>query len=158
MTTSTLLIEGSFPELAEELAQYLDTLSEGAGILTSIEGDLNSIREAESQESDEAQSIQKSKDDVLKKIITKATVLNGAPERGKRSESRENPKLILYRRVFGRVQPIDQSLAAIAYARTILRTLVSISFRTTCGAELALRSFPCHIYFDHHFQRSASYK
>lgn len=83
MTTSTLLIEGSFPELAEELAQYLDTLSEGAGILASIEDGLNSIREAESQESSEAESIQKSKDDVLKKIITKATVLNAAPERGR---------------------------------------------------------------------------
>lgn len=82
MTTSTLLIEGSFPELAEELAQYLDTLSEGAGISASIEGDLNSIREAESQESPEEESIQKSKDDALKKIITKATVLNAAPERG----------------------------------------------------------------------------
>lgn len=87
MSTSTLLIEGSFPELAEELAQYIDNLSEGAGIFASIEEDLNSIREAESQESDEAQSIQKSKDDVLKKIITKATILNAAPERGKTHES-----------------------------------------------------------------------
>lgn len=87
MTTSTLLIEGSFPELAEEFAQYLDNLSEGAGIFASIEGDLNSIREAESQETPEEQSIQKSKDDVLKKIITKATILNGAPDRGMKTQS-----------------------------------------------------------------------
>lgn len=82
MAVSTLLIEGSFPELAEELAQYLDTLSEGAGIFASIEEDLNNVREAESQESTDEQTIQKAKDDVLKKIITKATVLNAAPERG----------------------------------------------------------------------------
>lgn len=158
MTTSTLLIEGSFPELAEELAQYLDSLSEGAGILASIEGDLNSIREAESQESDEVQSIQKSKDDVLKKIITKATVLNAAPERGKKPESTKYPVLTLHRRVFGRVQPVDQSLPAISYARTILCTLVSISFRTTCGTEFAIWSFPCHIHLDDDIQRPASYK
>lgn len=82
MTVSTLLIEGSFPELAEELAQYLDNLSEGAGVASSIEAELNQIREAESQETPDTASIQKPRDDVLKKIITKATILNAAPERG----------------------------------------------------------------------------
>lgn len=82
MTTSTLLIEGSFLELAEELAQYIDGLSEGAGIASSIEAELNQIREAESQESPDNAATQKPKDDVLKKIITKATILNAAPERG----------------------------------------------------------------------------
>jgi len=79
MTTSTLLIEGSFAELAEELAQYIDGLQEGAGIASSIETELGQIREAESQESPDVASIQKPKDDVLKKIITKATILNAAP-------------------------------------------------------------------------------
>lgn len=83
MTISTLLIEGSFPELAEELAQYLDSLSEGAGVFASIEPELNQIREEESQESPEAASIQKLRVDVLKKVVTKATLLNAAPERGK---------------------------------------------------------------------------
>jgi len=83
MPVSTLLIEGSFAELAEELAQYLDTLDEGAGIANSIESELGQIREAESQESGNT-SGQKAKDDVLKKIITKATTLNKAPERGKK--------------------------------------------------------------------------
>jgi len=83
MTTSTLLIEGSFPELAEELAQYIDGLSEGADIASSIEAELSQIREAESQESPDNAAAQKPKDDVLKKIITKATILNAAPERGK---------------------------------------------------------------------------
>ncbi|KAK5090524.1 hypothetical protein LTR05_000697 [Lithohypha guttulata] len=80
MPVSTLLIEGSFAELAEELAQYLDTLDEGAGIANSIESELGQIREAESQETGNT-SGQKAKDDVLKKIITKATTLNKAPER-----------------------------------------------------------------------------
>lgn len=84
MPVSTLLIEGSFAELAEELAQYLDTLDEGAGIANSIESELGQIREAESQETGNT-SGQKAKDDVLKKIITKATTLNKAPERGKRA-------------------------------------------------------------------------
>lgn len=83
MTISTLLIEGSFPELAEELAQYLDSLSEGAGVNAGIEPELSQIREAETEESSENASIQKLRDDVLKKIITKATLLNAAPERGK---------------------------------------------------------------------------
>ncbi|KAJ8606479.1 hypothetical protein MRB53_040938 [Persea americana] len=81
MSTSTLLIEGSFPELAEELAQYLDSLNESAGVHSSIEGELGQIREAESQETPDGSKIQKSRDDVLKKIITKATLLNNAPER-----------------------------------------------------------------------------
>lgn len=81
MAVSTLLIEGSFAELAEELAQYLDTLEENAGVLSSIESELGQIREADSQETTD-NSVQKYKDDTLKKIITKATVLNKAPERG----------------------------------------------------------------------------
>lgn len=82
MTISTLLIEGTFPELAEELAQFLDSLSEGAGVFNNIESELGQIREAESQEAQDNASIQKLRDDVLKKIITKATILNNAPERG----------------------------------------------------------------------------
>lgn len=81
MAVSTLLIEGSFAELAEELAQYLDTLEENADVLSSIESELGQIREIDSQETANT-SAQKYKDDILKKIITKATVLNKAPERG----------------------------------------------------------------------------
>ena len=82
MTVSTLLIEGSFPELAEELAQYLDGLDESAGIAKGIESDLGQLREGETQETPDNAALQKSRDNVLKKIITKATVLNAAPERG----------------------------------------------------------------------------
>jgi len=84
--SNTLLIEGTFSELAEELAQYIDTLAKvdaGAGVQAEIEQLLGVIREAEqSPDSADEASIQKQKDEVLKKVVTKATVLNSAPERG----------------------------------------------------------------------------
>lgn len=84
--SNTLLIEGTFSELAEELAQYIDTLAkaeEGAGVQAEIEQLLGAIREVEhSPDSADEASIQKQKDEVLKKVVTKATVLNSAPERG----------------------------------------------------------------------------
>lgn len=84
--SNTLLIEGSFSELAEELAQYLDTLAksgEGAGVQAETAQLLQSIRGAEQSEEpvDEA-SLQKQKDEVLRKIVTKAAILNSAPEKG----------------------------------------------------------------------------
>jgi len=87
MATQTLLIEGSFPELAEELAQYIDSIDEGAGVSSDIAQDLENIRQAEAQDTPDVNSIPKSRDEVLKKIVTKATTLNAAPERGKRISS-----------------------------------------------------------------------
>lgn len=83
MSTQTLLIEGSFPELSEELAQYIDSVSEGADVSSAIAPFLETIRQAESQDTPNDASIKKARDEVLKKIVTKATVLNAAPERGK---------------------------------------------------------------------------
>ena len=86
--SNTLLIEGSFSELAEELAQYIDNLSKteaGASVQSEIESSIAKIRETEvpqETEAVDATQVQKDKDDVLKKIVTKATVLNSAPERG----------------------------------------------------------------------------
>lgn len=84
--SNTLLIEGTFSELADELAQYLDVLSkseEGAGVNAQIEPLLNTIRETEQNpESANGEQVQKEKDEVLKKLATKATALNSAPERG----------------------------------------------------------------------------
>jgi len=88
--SNTLLIEGSFSELAEELAQYLDSLNkveEGAGLQAELEPLLNTIREAEqSQEQHDISSIEQPKEEVLKKIVTKASILNTAPERGMDTE------------------------------------------------------------------------
>lgn len=84
--SNTLLIEGSFVELSEELAQYLDSLNKtdpSAGIQADIAPILNVLREAEqSEEPATSPSLQQQKDDVLKKIVGKAVVLNGAPEKG----------------------------------------------------------------------------
>ena len=82
--SNTLLIEGSFPELAEELAQYLDARSnaeQDQGLHAEIEPALNEIREKEQAETPDVESVQKQKDDVLKKLVGRAQVLNSAPEK-----------------------------------------------------------------------------
>ncbi|RMD39639.1 hypothetical protein DV735_g5478, partial [Chaetothyriales sp. CBS 134920] len=82
--TNTLLVEGAFSELAEELAHYIDTVAkaeEGSGLLAEIEPALSTIRESEQSEGPEDAAIQKSKDDTLRKIVLKASVLNSAPEK-----------------------------------------------------------------------------
>ena len=69
--SNTLLIEGSFEELADELAHYLDE-----------------IQKKQSPENANVQSeitplLEKGqKDDVLKKLVTAGDVLNNAPEKG----------------------------------------------------------------------------
>lgn len=78
MAVSTLLIEGTFPELAEELAQYFDSIEDN-GLAGELESSLTQLRENPDNTADNA-SIQ---DEILKKIVSKATVLNNASERGK---------------------------------------------------------------------------
>ena len=69
--TNTLLIEGSFEELADELAHYLDEVkkkqNDGAN---SIQADVAPLLE------------KGEKDDALKKIVGGSSVLNSAPEKG----------------------------------------------------------------------------
>ncbi len=84
--SNTLLIEGSFAELADELAQYVDTVSKSepdSGVQSEIAPTLAELREQEqAEEPAEPASIQKQKDEVLKKIVGNAAVLNNAPEKG----------------------------------------------------------------------------
>lgn len=86
--SNTLLIEGSFSELAEELSQYIDTVAkaeEGAGLVAEVEPLLSAIREAEQSQDPQSihsSEVQKAKDDALKKMVTKASALNSAPEKG----------------------------------------------------------------------------
>jgi hypothetical protein len=84
--SNTLLIEGSFSELAEELAQYLDPLHKaeaGAGLEAEIKPTLQEIREKEeAEEPSDPDLLRKQKDEVLKKLVGKANVLNSAPEKG----------------------------------------------------------------------------
>lgn len=77
--TNTLLIEGSFSELAEEFAQYIDTLRKEGSLQSEIAPLLEPIR---LQEQSEGEPDLKQHDEVLKKLVGAATVLNGAPEKG----------------------------------------------------------------------------
>ena len=69
--SNILLIEGSFEELADELAHYIDD-----------------VRKKSTEESAEIQSEiaplleQGQKDEALKKLVTGSSVLNLAPEKG----------------------------------------------------------------------------
>ncbi len=71
LPSNTLLIEGTFEELAEELAQYLDSIKK------SPDADAPTIQ---SEVSSLLQNNQK--DEALKKLVTGSAALNGAPERG----------------------------------------------------------------------------
>ncbi|GAD96035.1 PCI domain protein [Paecilomyces variotii No. 5] len=78
--TNTLLIEGSFTELCEELAQYIDVLrkNEGPSVHAEVAPLLEPLRQ---QEQNEQEPDLKQRDEVLKKIVSAATVLNAAPEK-----------------------------------------------------------------------------
>lgn len=79
--TTTLLIEGSFEELTDELAQYIDNLKK-------THGDENSSIQAEC----EALLKDNQKDEVLKKLVMGSQTLNQAPEKGMQSlESSATP-------------------------------------------------------------------
>ena len=67
---STLLIEGSFEELTDELAHYIDETrkKQGEGSATQVE--VASLLE------------QGQKDEALKKLVTASTALSSAPEKG----------------------------------------------------------------------------
>lgn len=81
--TTTLLIEGSFSELAEEFAQYLDSLSQDESSLqTDVAPQLQPLRD---QEQNEQETDVKQRDEVLKQLVAAAAVLNTAPEKGESS-------------------------------------------------------------------------
>ncbi|KAJ5242456.1 Eukaryotic translation initiation factor [Penicillium citrinum] len=76
--TTTLLIEGSFSELAEEFANYVDSIRKEGSLQSEIAPLLQPIRQ---QEQAEGEPDRKQYDEVLKKIVASATALNGAPEK-----------------------------------------------------------------------------
>lgn len=67
---NTLLIEGSFEELCDELATYVDSLGSAQGQQTSIQSEIQSLLQEDK------------KDDALKRIVAASPVLSTAPERG----------------------------------------------------------------------------
>ncbi|KAI9370486.1 hypothetical protein BJX61DRAFT_544567 [Aspergillus egyptiacus] len=77
--STTLLIEGTFSELAEEFAAYLDALkSDEASIQNELTPLLQPLRE---QEQNDTQIDQSKRDEVLKTLVAAAEVLNSAPEK-----------------------------------------------------------------------------
>ena len=69
--TNTLLIEGSFEELADELAHYIDDVQRKQN------------PENANTQSDITPLLEKGqKDEVLKKLVVSSEALNNAPEKG----------------------------------------------------------------------------
>lgn len=86
--TTTLLIEGSFTELAEEFAQYLDALrKEDSSLQAELAPLLQPLRE---QEQNDQQPDLKQRDEVLKKLVAAAAILNSAPEKGELTRNTKN--------------------------------------------------------------------
>jgi translation initiation factor 3 subunit M len=70
-STNTLLIEGSFEELTDELAHYIDEVKKKQGDDgPGIQAEVAALLEAGQ------------KDVALKKLVTGSTALNAAPEKG----------------------------------------------------------------------------
>lgn len=92
--TTTLLIEGSFSELAEEFAQYLDALrkADAANLQSEITPLLQPLRQ---QEQNDEQPDLKQRDEVLKKLVAASTALNVAPEKGEWDQSMVFPRTSL---------------------------------------------------------------
>ncbi|KAI9808236.1 MAG: hypothetical protein M1825_004693 [Sarcosagium campestre] len=68
--TNTLLIEGPFEELAEELAQYLDNLRKNQpDVATKVHDEVVEVLQT------------RKKDEALKKLVTASAALNSAPEK-----------------------------------------------------------------------------
>ena len=67
---NTLLIEGSFEELCDELAAYLDGVSSAQEKQTSTQSEIQPLLQEDKKE------------DALKKVVAASSVLNSAPERG----------------------------------------------------------------------------
>ncbi|KAF9883184.1 hypothetical protein FE257_003871 [Aspergillus nanangensis] len=79
--TTTLLIEGSFSELADEFAQYVDALRKSEDT-TTLQAEISPLLEPlRQQEQSEAEPDRKQRDEILKKLVSAATVLNTAPEK-----------------------------------------------------------------------------
>lgn len=69
--TNTLLIEGSFEELADELAHYIDEIrKKQSDDVLGTQAEITPLLE------------QGQKNEALKKIVTGSAVLNAAPEKG----------------------------------------------------------------------------
>ncbi|KAF2149819.1 PCI-domain-containing protein [Myriangium duriaei CBS 260.36] len=67
--TNTLIVEGSFEELSDEFATYLDSLNAGQNQQSSVQSDVQPLLQGGKKE------------DALKKLVVASSVLRNAPER-----------------------------------------------------------------------------
>jgi hypothetical protein len=158
--SNTLLIEGSFYELSEELAQYLDPLLKsepGAGLEAEIEPALKEIREKEqAEEPSEPDALQKRKDEVLKKIVGKASVLNSAPEKGMGFPIYWGGRDInVDRRIHCRLQSLNLPIEPIAYSGHASSPNMSIPFRTASNILRPIWTIPRLDHPHHNIQHTA---
>lgn len=84
VTTNTLLIEGSFEELADELAQYIDGIKKSPENDEPIQPEIQKLLE------------DGKKEDALKKLVTSSVALNSAPEKGM---TNDHQKCLLQRKI-----------------------------------------------------------
>lgn len=131
--SNTLLIEGSFTELSEELAQYLDTVSKSeadSGVQSEIAPSLTEIREKEqAEEAVDQTSIKKQKDEVLKKIVGKAGVLNSAPEKGQLATLSKKYNIDSLCRVHCGLQSSHTPVKSVRHSGHVSRSNMLLPFR-----------------------------
>jgi hypothetical protein len=159
--SNTLLIEGSFCELTEELAQYLDPLLKsepGAGLEADIEPALKEIREKEqAEEPSDPDALQKKKDEVLKKIVGKASVLNSAPEKGMCFPfCTFEVDIDVKRRIHRRLQSLNLPIEPIAQSGHASGQNMSIPLRTTSNIFYAIWTISRLDYPHHNIQHTTT--
>ena len=88
--STTLLIEGTFRELVDEFANYIDNLKKSQNqseeSASSLKDDVQPLLEkyAQTEEANEAEKTEEAREEVLKAIVQPASsVLHLAPERGR---------------------------------------------------------------------------
>lgn len=90
--TNTLLIEGSFRELVEEIADYIDNLrkpqqpnTDLPSLRTQVNPLLDVYSKAEEQSTggeEDNDNVEECRDEVLKAVVDSSAILGAAPDKG----------------------------------------------------------------------------
>jgi translation initiation factor 3 subunit M len=86
-TSKTLLIEGSFTELAEEFAQYIDNVkNDGSTLSSDIAQPISALSQLQREEQETGElnedQTESMRVEVMKTLVTACPALNSAPEKG----------------------------------------------------------------------------
>jgi len=102
--SKTLLIEGSFTELTEEFAQYIDNVKkaqndEGSNLSSEVAQQLSELSQLQREEQETGElspekdeTMMKGRTEVMKTLVTACPVLNSAPEKGTVFLDSSNPQ------------------------------------------------------------------